>query len=78
MAEVKGTQTYLLPQTIFIHHNMNQCGKVHILLGTYIVIVSTSSLYFCLSFLSINQEMHVPVNQIHIKYMYIHIYKHGI
>lgn len=75
MAKVKGTQNgiYCPNITIFMHLDMNPCGQVHILLGTCIIIVSTSSLYFCLSFLSINQEMHVLVNQIHIKYMYIHI-----
>lgn len=75
MAKVKGTQNgiYCPNITIFMHLDMNPCGQVHILLGTCIIIVSTSSLYFCLSFLSINQEMHVLVNQIHIKYMCIHI-----
>lgn len=75
MAKVKGTQNgiYCPNITIFMHLDMNLCGQVHILLGTCIIIVSTSSLYFCLSFLSINQEMHELVNQIHIKYMYVHI-----
>lgn len=71
------TEWYLLPQHYYIytswHEPMCHCGQVHILLGTCIIIVSTSSLYFCLFFLSINQEMHVLVNQIHIKHMYIHI-----